>query len=109
MTSHALPAERLHYAWDNAVQPVLEIDSGDTVEIATHDSGDHYLKRDSTVADLAKRLPIKGHALTGPILVRGAQPGDTLAVEILEVRPADFGYTVFSPNGGLLREDFAEP
>jgi acetamidase/formamidase len=106
---YQLPAERLHYAWDNGLAPVLEIDSGDTVEIATHDSSDHYFSRHSTAADLVNRPNVKGHALTGPIAMRGAKPGDTLAVEVLEVRRADFGYTVFGPKGGLLREDFPEP
>src|SRR4051794_38799768 len=101
-TTHTLPAENLHYAWDNGLAPVLEVESGDTVEMATHDSSDHYYTRKSTAEDVAKARPIKGHALTGPIVVKGAQPGDTLAIEILDVRPAAFGHTVFGPRGGLL-------
>jgi hypothetical protein len=29
MTEHSLPAERLHFAWDNSLEPTLEIESGD--------------------------------------------------------------------------------
>jgi acetamidase/formamidase len=41
-----------------------------------------------------------GHALAGPIAVRGAQAGQTLAVTIEEVRPASWGFTP-SEEGGV--------
>jgi acetamidase/formamidase len=58
-----------------------------------------------------KRGPFSGHPLTGPVRVRGARPGDTLVVEVLDVRPAlDFGWTAIRPGRGLLPEaDFAKP
>jgi acetamidase/formamidase len=44
------------------------------------------------------------------VRVRGARPGDALVVEILEVKPADFGWTAIRPGRGLLPEsDFAKP
>jgi acetamidase/formamidase len=45
------------------------------------------------------------------VRVRGAAPGDTLVVEVLDVRPAlDFGWTAIRPGRGLLPEsDFAKP
>jgi acetamidase/formamidase len=109
MTEHRLPAERLHFAWDNSLAPVLEIDSGDSVTIDTWDASRHQIKRTSTSADAAnrKREPGVGHALTGPIAVRGARAGDTLVVDVLEVTPAQWGWTSFSPGRGLLPDDFA--
>src|SRR4029434_5173632 len=63
-----------------------------------------------TAADAAARGPFRGHPLTGPVLVRGAGPGDLLAVDILEVRPgASFGWTAIRPGRGLLPErDFSK-
>jgi acetamidase/formamidase len=60
--------------------------------------------------DVLKRV-FKGHPLTGPVLVKGAAPGDTLVVEVLEVVPAlDFGWTQVRPGRGLLPEqDFPKP
>ena len=78
---------------------------------------------DSTVADMMARAAriqeekerlgpgkaAKGHALTGPVLVRGAKPGDVLQVEILDLVPGEMGYTSFRPGVGLLQEDFPDP
>jgi hypothetical protein len=45
----------------------------------------------------AQRLG-KIHPLTGPVEVEGAEPGDVLEVEVLDVSPlVDFGYVVVSP------------
>lgn len=109
MADWTLPAERLHFAWDNSLEPVLEIDPGDTVTFATWDASGHYFTPRSTSADAARRPPSKGHALTGPVFVRGARPGATLVVDVLEVRPAGWGFTGFFPGRGLLPEDFPEP
>jgi formamidase len=49
------------------------------------------------------------HPLTGPVYVTGAQPGDLLEVEILEVTPDSYGYTVQVPGFGFLRDVFPEP
>jgi acetamidase/formamidase len=52
---------------------------------------------------------MKGHALTGPVRITGARPGDTLEIEILELKPGEMGYTTIVPGRGLLPEDFPEP
>lgn len=48
------------------------------------------------------------YPLAGPIYVEGAEPGDSLVVEVLEVSVADSGWTVILPNFGIL-EEFKEP
>ena len=109
MTDHSLAAERLHFAWDNSLPPVLEIEPGDTVTIETWDANGHFYSPTSTAADIVKPKPFPGHALTGPIAVHGARPGDTLVVDILEVRPDTWGWTAFGPGRGLLPDDFTVP
>jgi acetamidase/formamidase len=110
-TTHKLDAAQVHKEWNNAIPPRLTIDPGDTVVFDTRDASDHYYSRKSTHADVLGRGPFTGHPLTGPVLVRGAAPGDTLVVEIVDVRPAlDFGWTAIRPGRGLLPEsDFAKP
>ena len=44
----------------------------------------------------------RGHCLTGPIEVRGAQPGNVLAVHIISVNPADWGWTVAGAKNNAL-------
>ena len=43
------------------------------------------------------------------MFVKGARPGDTLAVEILELRPRDWGWTAIIPGFGLLADEFPDP
>jgi acetamidase/formamidase len=111
MKEHRLDATQVHYEWNNALAPRLEIDPGDTVVFDTRDAADGFYSRSSTHADVLARGPFRGHPLTGPVRVRGARPGDTLVVEVLDVRPrADFGWTAIRPGRGLLPEsDFAKP
>jgi acetamidase/formamidase len=107
---HHLDAGQVQYEWNNAIPSRLEIDPGDTVVFDTRDAADRYYSRASTHADVLARGPFRGHPLTGPVRVRGARPGDALVVEILEVKPADFGWTAIRPGRGLLPEaDFAKP
>ena len=107
---HHLDAEQIHQEWNNALPPRLEIDPGDTVVFDTRDAANRYYTRTSTHEDVLGRGPFRGHPLTGPVRVRGARPGDVLVVEILEVEPADFGWTAIRPGRGLLPEsDFGKP
>jgi formamidase len=47
--------------------------------------------------------------VTGPVYVEGAEPGDLLEVEIVEVLPDSYGYTVQVPGFGFLRDLFPNP
>jgi acetamidase/formamidase len=111
MATHHLDAEQVHKEWNNALPPRLTIDPGDTVVFDTRDASDRYYSRASTHEDVIRRGPFTGHPLTGPVRVRGARPGHTLVVEVLDVQPAlDFGWTAIRPGRGLLPEsDFAKP
>ena len=108
---HELDAGQVHYEWNNAIAPRLQIEPGDTVVFQTRDAADGYYSRASTHADVINRGPFRGHPLTGPVHVRGAEPGDVLVVEVLDVKPAaDFGWTAIRPGRGLLPEsDFSKP
>ena len=46
---------------------------------------------------------------TGPVEVDGAEPGDTLQVDIVDLEPADWGWTANIPGFGLLADDFPDP
>jgi len=109
MKTHELKADVVHYEWNNAIPPRLEIDPGDTVVFHTRDAADGFYSPSSTAADVLRRV-FKGHPLTGPVRVRGAAPGDTLVVEILDMRAAPWGWTQIRPGRGLLPQtEFGEP
>ena len=49
------------------------------------------------------------HPLTGPVYVNGAEPGDLLEVHIVDVEPAEFGFTTQIAGFGFLRDYFDQP
>jgi hypothetical protein len=93
-----LGCETVHYAWDNALPPRLEIDSGETVRFTCRDAFDGVYSRESTA--VIKRVA-KGHPLTGPVAVRGAQQRDVLQFDVLDLVPGAFGVTTFVPDRGV--------
>jgi formamidase len=99
----------MHNRWHPDLEPIAEAAPGEEVRLETEDGLDGQLTRDSTHAD-AGRLDLGlGHPLTGPVYVGGAQPGDTLEVELLAYETADFGTTAVIPGFGYLADLFADP
>lgn len=100
-----LDDQTVHYAWDNSIKPRLTIDPGAVITFHTRDAADYFYTPDSTHEDVIRKGPLKGHPLTGPVYVRGARPGDVLAIEVLEVKSSrGFGWTAIRPGRGLLPE-----
>jgi acetamidase/formamidase len=97
MTTHRLDptAETTADVFSRDHTPVLAIDPGDTVVVRSLDASG-YLSRQTTPGEAQPELipDARGHCLTGPIEVRGAQPGDMLALRLVALRPDDWGWTV---------------
>ena len=116
MATHTLDPtpDTVHWGYlDAKLAPRLTINSGDTVVIDTVSGGrgemadvSHLRAAHRTVIDQVKPL-LGPHILTGPIAVRGAEPGDTLEVKILKVElTEDWGWNIIRPLRGALPEDF---
>jgi acetamidase/formamidase len=106
---HSVRPDAFNYVWDNSIEPVLEVDSGAIVEFTVRDASDEQIRADSTSEAVAKLDFDHVNPVSGPVYVRGAQPGDVLAVEILEFKPRDWGWTALIPGFGLLADEFPEP
>ena len=106
--THYLPDERVHFTWDTGNEPVLGIDSGDTVVVWTRDVSDNQIGPDSDTSAIAGLDWDRVYPLAGPIEVSGAEPGDTLAVEILDIHTQGWGWTAILPGLGLLPDDFPD-
>jgi acetamidase/formamidase len=75
--------------------PVLGIDPGDTVVVRSLDAAGYLARQTFPGEDQPQMYPAaRGHCLTGPISVRGAQPGDMLALRLVSLRPDGWGWTV---------------
>ncbi len=94
---HTLPLSQrtLHGHFSRDLPAVLTISPGDSVRFAIPnsgwlvESGEKFAPRDPAIDT--------GHALVGPVAIRGAQAGQTLAVRIDEVRPGSWGITKTKP------------
>ena len=95
---HELPLERatLHGHFSRDLAPVLTVDPGDSVRFATPNAG-WELDGPDARSSRATSPEDDGHALAGPIEVRGARAGQTLAVRIDEVVPGPWGVTLTEP------------
>jgi len=122
MARHHLPATPETCKWgflDAKVPPAIEIESGDEIEIDTvtgapdvvpgPDTGFHVPPELAEIHEKAERhLP--GHILTGPVAVKGAEPGDSLEIRFKEIRlRQDWGFNFIRPLAGTLPDDFPEP
>ena len=119
MAHHEIPATPdnmvLGYL-DATSPPVLVVESGDTVLLHSFPAGGH--------ATLPKHLPVPAdyraaldtlppgpgpHFITGPVYVRGAQPGDVLQVDILDATVSmDWGFVAIMPLLGTLPAEFTD-
>ncbi|KAJ3991810.1 Formamidase [Lentinula boryana] len=109
MSIHSVARHQSHLAWDNSIQPILRVKSGDTVKFDCLDASNGQITPDSTVASVASLVFSNLDQVNGPIFVEGAQPGDTLKVEVLSIETADWGWTACIPGFGLLSDEYPEP
>jgi formamidase len=101
-----------HNRWHEAIEPVVEVDPGDTVVYETRDAFDGQLNGQSTAEDVGNLDLSPVHPLTGPVYVKGAEQGDMLEVELVEIEAdpwEQWGYTVEVPGFGFLRDEFPDP
>jgi formamidase len=98
-----------HNRWHPTVDPVLEVDPGDEVVFETRDALDGYLDASSTVDDMGNVAMGAVHPLTGPVLVKGAHPGDLLEVEFLDITPQPWAFSAIMPGLGFLRDTMTTP
>ncbi|WP_439409933.1 acetamidase/formamidase family protein [Bradyrhizobium sp. DASA03076] len=120
MTHHHLhaSAETCHWGFFEAsLKPVLTVASGDEVTVDTISGGPEVIPERSRfhvppeMAEVHAKSDrmVPGHILTGPIAVGGAEPGDVLQIDILDVRlRQDWGWNLIKPLAGTLPDDFHE-
>ncbi len=98
-----------HNRWHPDVTPVVEADLGEEVVLETRDAADCQIRKGMGVQDLSGMDAKVAHPLTGAVYVKGAQAGDLLEVEYLDIIPQPYGWTRFRSGGGFLRDEFTEP
>jgi acetamidase/formamidase len=121
MATHRLSSTPQTVRWgafDASFPPVLTVASGDTVTLECVSGGPEVMPPAGSGFAIppalarihAANVPrAPGHLITGPVAVKGAEPGDMLEVRIDAIEfGADWGYCGFRPLAGTLPEDFPE-
>ena len=101
--------EKGHNRWHPDIPPAAKAEPGEEVVLQTRNTFDGGIAPTSISEDLRNVNLNVVHPLTGPVYVEGAQPGDLLEVNILNIEPASWGFTSIIPGFGFLRDLFLEP
>jgi acetamidase/formamidase len=109
VAEHRLSAEPTHSRWDRKLAPRIRIAPGETVQMECVDSSGSQVQPEMTVEELLQIDRARIHALTGPIYVEGAEPGDVLQIDVLEVAHRGWGWSSVINGLGFLKERFAQP
>jgi acetamidase/formamidase len=99
----------VHHAWDNALEPVAEIGSGERIELDLVDASSGQLTATSVASDITGLDFGRVNPVTGPVRVVGARPGDALEIRIVSLDVAAWGWAAVIPGFGLLADDFPDP
>jgi amidase len=104
---HVVSREDVIWAFGPELDPVLEVEPGARVRFETNDCFSGQIR---TEDDLVTEIDFERvNSATGPVAVRGAEPGDSLVVEVLEVNPIDWGVATLIPGYGQLIDKVSAP
>ncbi|KAI0693135.1 Formamidase [Cerioporus squamosus] len=109
MSIHSVKRSQCHLAWDNSIPPALHVASGATVTFDCLDASNGQITPASTPSTLASLTFASLDQVNGPVHVAGAEPGDTLRVDVLDVQVAEWGWSAVLPGFGLLADEFPAP
>ncbi len=106
---HSLSAHPTHSVWNRDLNPRLTVASGDVVRLECVDASGGQVRPGMTVDEFMAIDRTRIHALTGPIAMEVARPGDVLQVEVLEVAHKGWAWSSVIPGLGFLEERFTQP
>ncbi len=109
MSEHTLSAEPTHSRWNRALPPRVHVAPGDTVHLDCLDASGGQVRSEMPLAEFLHIDRNRIHALTGPISVEGAEPGDVLQVDVMKVAHKGWGWSSVIAGLGFLKDRFSEP
>ena len=100
--THRYKPTKYYFTYDARHKPALRLKPGDILVTSTVDAFGNKISRSDQRASEIIHLPKVNHQ-TGPFYVEGAEPGDTLVLHLLKVKPnRDFAVSTHLPNFGVL-------
>jgi amidase len=106
-TEHRVSRNDVIWAFGPNLEPVLEVEPGAVVTFETNDCFTGQIQSED---DLVTEIDFgRVNSATGPVAVRGAEPGDSLVAEILDIRPGPRGFATLIPGIGQLIDKVHSP
>src|SRR3954452_6347677 len=106
-TEHRVSREDVIWGFGPHLEPVLEVEPG---AVVTFETNDCFTGQIASEEDLVPAIDFsRVNSATGPVAVRGAESGDSLVVELLDVRPGPKGFATIIPEFGQLIDDVESP
>lgn len=97
-----IKSDQTHNKFSSTIPYQLKVPDGSVIEAFTLEATGGQLNIDSSLEEFNNVDMDKVHTLTGPIYIEGANVGDVLAVELLDLEPGDWGWTGMGPDFGFL-------
>ena len=99
--------ESVIWAFGPDIEPIVEVQPGAIVRFETNDCFSGQIRSED---DLVTGIDMdRINSATGPVAVKGAEPGDSLVADILEVNPIEWGVATIIPGYGQLHEQVRSP
>jgi formamidase len=98
-----------HNRWHADLEPIASVKPGVEISFETGDAADAQLSMSSSHKDVAAGELGRAHPLTGPVYVEGAEPGDVLEAELVDLESGPWGWTALFPGFGFLADMFLDP
>src|SRR5215211_1088253 len=106
-TDNIVTRDEIIWAFGPDLERVLEVEPGSVVRFETNDC---FTGQIASEDDLVTGIDFERvNSATGPVAVKGAEPGDSLVVELLEVRPSGRGFATLIPDFGQLIDQAQSP
>jgi amidase len=104
---HVISRDEIVWAFGPDLEPVLEVEPGAVVRFETNDC---FTGQITSEDDLVTEIDFgRVNSATGPVAVKGAEPGDSLVAEIVDVRPIEVGFACLIPGFGQLTDQVESP
>lgn len=97
-----IPRQNVVYSFSAEHNPVEFVKPGELVLLETEDALGGQIKNESASLDKLDWSKVDG--ATGPVFIEGAEPGDTLVVEILDIKVEEEGFIVTVARHGVLKD-----
>jgi acetamidase/formamidase len=107
LREHTIGRDRLHHIWDADLEPILEVSSGDVVHFDIMVAGEGQIWPGASYEEAQFDFDTI-YNLSGPLWIEGAEPGDTLQIDVLDLEHGAWGWGAIIPGLGLLPEEFPD-